>query len=65
MELSEAPRALRRPISRRRSDTTAIMVVLTQIIVRRRTTSVTRNTRAVSFSSTDASDRATRLTSRA
>ena len=65
MEPSDAPRALRRPISRRRSETTAIMVVDTQIMVSKSTTSVTRNTRAVSFSSTDASERATRLTSRA
>ena len=61
---SEAPSAFRRPISLRLSETTASIVVDTQIMVRRRTTTVTRNTRACSFPSTEASERVTRLTSR-
>ena len=40
--LLEAPSAFRRPISRRRSAITAIMVVATQIIINSNTTTVTR-----------------------
>ena len=53
-----APRAFFKPISRRRSETTSVIVVPTQTSVRRRTTTVTSRTRACSLPRTVCSDAA-------
>ena len=65
MDWSDAPSALRSPISIFLSVTVAVIVVATQIMVRARTTIVTRRTSACSLVRTVPSDWATRLTRRA
>ena len=62
MDRAVAPRALRRPISLRRSVTTAIIVVDTPIMVSARTMTVMTMSRDLSMVRTPASDWARRRT---